>query len=133
RHYVAWSIKKKEEFEPQYWNSFWRYLDGGGDRHVAAYLAELDLSGFDPKAPPRLTEAFWDVVNAHRAPEDAELSDALEAYADHQRASGLPYSHFVKRDGAILPNAVTLRRLTSYASNEFQEWLKDRKNRRVIP
>ena len=50
----------------------------GGDRHVAAYLAELDISAFDPKAPPPKTPAFWDIVDANRAPEDAELADVLD-------------------------------------------------------
>ena len=48
-------------------------------RHVAEYLASRDLSGFDPKAPPPKTEAFWEIVNANRAPEDAELADVLDA------------------------------------------------------
>ncbi len=45
---------------------------------MAAYLAARDLSRFDPKAPPLKTPAFWDIVDANRAPEDSELTDALE-------------------------------------------------------
>jgi hypothetical protein len=30
---------------------------------------QLDLSGFDPKAPPPKTAAFWDIVNSNRTPE----------------------------------------------------------------
>ena len=45
---------------------------------MAAYLAELDISTFDPKAPPPKTPAFWDIVDANRAPEDAELADILD-------------------------------------------------------
>ena len=133
RHYVGWSTKKKEDFTPQYWDKLWGWIANGGDRHVTAYLAQLDLTDFDPKAPPSLTEAFWDIVNAHRASEDAELLDTLEAYADHLRASGLPNSDFIERDGAVLPKAVTLRRITPYATGDFEEWLNDRRNRRVIP
>jgi hypothetical protein len=44
---------------------------------VAAYLASLDISGFNPKAPPPKTPAFWAIV-ANRAPEDAELADVLD-------------------------------------------------------
>ena len=54
-------------------------IDDGGFEHVAAYLGELDLSGFDPKAPPPKTPAFWDIVNANHAPEDAELADVIDA------------------------------------------------------
>ena len=50
----------------------------GGNESVAAYLTSLDLSGFDPKAPPPKTQAFWEIANANRAPEDAELADVLD-------------------------------------------------------
>src|SRR5262249_42154445 len=62
RHFVAWSNRTPEDFADGYWNSLWRWYDDGGDRHVAAYLAELDISAFDPKAPPPKTEAFWAIV-----------------------------------------------------------------------
>ena len=67
RHYVAWSTHTKEEFSPQYWQELWGWYYTGGFEHVAAYLTELDLSDFDPKAPPPKTAAFWDIVNANRA------------------------------------------------------------------
>jgi hypothetical protein len=38
-----------------------------GARHLA----------FNPKAPPHKTAAFWDIVDANRAPEDGELADLL--------------------------------------------------------
>ena len=38
----------------------------------------FDLSGFDAKAPPPKTPAFWAIVDANRAPEDAELADVLD-------------------------------------------------------
>jgi hypothetical protein len=53
RHYVAWSDAVKEDFSPEYWVKFWQwYRYEGGFAHVAAYLSTLDISGFDPKAPP---------------------------------------------------------------------------------
>lgn len=51
RHFVAWSVLAKEDFSPDYWAELWRWYENGGDRHVAAYLAQLDISTFDPKAP----------------------------------------------------------------------------------
>jgi hypothetical protein len=30
--------------------------------HGLAYLVSLNLSGFDPKAPPLKTQAFWDIA-----------------------------------------------------------------------
>jgi hypothetical protein len=72
---VAWSDLTKDDFTPGYWNDLWEWYETGGYGHVAAYLAGLDLSGFDPKAPPPKTQAFWDIADANRAPEDAELAD----------------------------------------------------------
>ena len=113
RHFVAWSDLSKEDFIPSYWNALWGWYGRGGTRHVAAYLAELDLSGFDPKAPPPKTAAFWDIVDASRAPEDAELADVLDRLGN--------------------PDATTLFRVTNEATGDFEAWVRDRKNRRVLP
>src|SRR5262249_28396160 len=66
RHYVAWSDLKRECFPDRYWNDLYGWYDAGGDANVAAYLRGLDLSDFDPKAPPPKTAAFWEIVNASR-------------------------------------------------------------------
>ncbi len=113
RHYVAWSILTKEDFVADYWGRLWDWYERGGDRHVAAYLAELDLSDFDSKAPPPKTPAFWDIVDANRAPEEAELADIF--------------------DGLGNPAAATLAKIIVNADDNLGEWLKDRKNRRAIP
>jgi hypothetical protein len=74
----------------------------------------LDLADFDAKAPPPKTAAFWDIVNASSAPEDAELADVLEALGN--------------------PEAVTLGQISQSAiGTEAADWLSDRKNRRSIP
>jgi hypothetical protein len=117
RHFVAWSSCDKEDFGQDYWNHLWAYYANGGLRHVAAYLAQLDISGFNAKAPPPKTEAFWDIVNASRPSEDAELADILELLGS--------------------PNATTLKQVIAAAAavgrEDFKNWLSDRKNRRVIP
>jgi Family of unknown function (DUF5906) len=113
RHYVAWSDLKKEDFDDRYWNGLWSWYDCGGDRHVAAYLTKLDISDFDAKRPPPKTPAFWDIVDANRAPENAELADALADLGN--------------------PDAVTLVRVQNAANGEFEPWLRDRKNRRQLP
>jgi hypothetical protein len=113
RHYVAWSNRKSDEFSAEYWHQLWSWYQHGGFQHVAAYLAELDLTDFDPKAPPPKTPAFWDIVAANSSPEDAELVDVLEKLGN--------------------PPAVTLRHLIARASGETAEWLTDRRNRRAIP
>ena len=118
RHYVAWSPLKRDAFSEEYFIRFYRWLDDGGDAAVAGYLAQLDLSGFDPKAPPRQTQAFWDIVNASQVPENRELADLL--------------------DGLDNPDAVTLASIingtrTPYGHTEFGDWLKERRNSRKIP
>jgi hypothetical protein len=116
RHYVAWSELAKDDFKPEYWTQLWRWYDSGGDGHVAAYLAGLDLSGFDPKAPPPKTQAFWEIIDSSRAPEDAETQDAI----DHL--------------GEPNPDALTINQLRRSPSSEsFADYLRDRKNSRRIP
>jgi hypothetical protein len=113
RHFVAWSDRTKEDFTGDYWKSLWDWYDRGGDGHIAAYLAGPDISSFDPKAPPPKTPAFWAIVDASRAPEDAELADVLDTMGN--------------------PDATTITRITNEATGEFAIWFKDRKNRRAIP
>jgi hypothetical protein len=88
--------------------------ENAGTKH----LAELDISKFDPKAPPPKTEAFWDIVHANSSPEEGELADVLEKLADKQ---GNP------------PPATTLDRISAKAPLDLQDWLRDRRNRRTIP
>ena len=113
RHYVAWSDLTKEDFKDSYWTELWTWYGRDGARHVAAYLAGLDISTFDPKAPPRKTAAFWDIVDASRAPEDAELADVLDKLSN--------------------PDATTLARVQNEATGDFETWMRDRKNRRQMP
>ena len=93
RHFVAWSVLEKEGFSSDYWAKLWAYYENGGDRHVATYLAQLDISKFDPKAPPPKTAAFWDIVDVNRAPEDAELPTCSTVW-------GIPTSHRCLRSSA---------------------------------
>lgn len=80
---------------------------------MASYLAELDLSGFDPKAPPPKTDAFWAIVAAGSAPEDAEMKDALDRISN--------------------PPVIILRMLEYGSSSEFCAYLRERKNARALP
>jgi hypothetical protein len=127
RHYVAWSdlVKEDPKFAGDYWKGMYAYFADGGARDVTAYLLQLDISGFDPKAPPPLTEAFWAIADANRPAEEGELADILD------RISPLD-----QQLNPIRPNAITLRRLAGAADDSnrgFADWLNDRKNRRAIP
>jgi hypothetical protein len=116
RHYVAWSEVTEKDFPDGYWDGLWGWYYTGGFGHVAAYLAQLDLSTFDPKAPPKKTAAFWDIVSANRAPEDGELADVI--------------------DNLKNPAAITLDDILSVTGTldgGLGAWIQDRKNARRIP
>ena len=113
RHYVAWSPRCKDEFSEGYWTKLYAWFQAGGTGHVSAHLAELDLTAFDSKAPPLKTAAFWDIVDANRAPEDAELADVIESLRT--------------------PQALTIADIAIYAQEDLREWIKDRRNGRMIP
>jgi hypothetical protein len=76
------------------------------------HLNNLDISGFDPKAPPPKTPAFWDIVNANIAPEDAEIADAIDALGN--------------------PDALTIKQLAAVAIGEAAELLNS-KYRKALP
>jgi len=113
RHFVCWSFLAKGSFEQGYWNELWDWYGNGGDCHVAAYLSQLAIVAFNPKAPPPKTPAFWEIANSNRAPEDAEMADTLDLLGN--------------------PEAITTSDLISKSTSaEFSDWLADRKNRRII-
>jgi hypothetical protein len=114
RHFVAWSEATKDDFTAGYWNKLWGwYENDGGHEAVAAYLQNFPLSDFDPKAPPPKTVGFWQIVDASRAPEDADLRDALEALGS--------------------PEVTTLDHIADKASADFALWLRDKRNSARIP
>jgi Family of unknown function (DUF5906) len=116
RHMVAWSNLTSDAFAADYWHKLYRWYGNGGQQHVAAYLAALDITGFDPKAPPPKTQAFWEIANANRAPEDSELADVLD---ELEQPDVLTLDQVANRAALVQP--------------AFAEWLRDRKNRRSIP
>lgn len=116
RHYVAWSSKVKEDFSEQYWLDLWAWYGAGGIAHVATYLRTLPLDGFNAKAPPPKTPAFFEIVSSNVSPEDAELADALDGLKDEW--------------------AVTIQMISNeaYAAGrtDFSNWLSDSKNRKGV-
>jgi len=114
RHYVAWSDLTQADFPENFWQEFWYwYQHENGFEHVAAWLAERDISKFNAKAPPEKTAAFWAIVDANAAPEESELADVLDQMGNL--------------------DAITLNDVIERAEGDIQEWLMDRKNRRTIP
>jgi Family of unknown function (DUF5906) len=113
RLYVAWStVDGKAVFSEQYWKEFWHwYEEEGGFGHVAAYLTELDISDFNPKAPPPETPAFRRMIRAEQPVEEDELADTIDA---------------LER-----PDALTIAELVT--RNVDLEWMIAPKTRRSVP
>lgn len=119
RHYVAWPECDKDDFSEEYWVNLWGWYESEGYNHIAAYLSNLELSGFNPKAPPPKTTTFWAIVHANQSPEDAELADVLDAMG---RPDATTLDELLQEAKLVLP--------TAYG---FHDWLQDRKSRRAIP
>jgi hypothetical protein len=113
RHFVAWSELSRDDFPGGYWSDLWAWYEASGIRDVAAYLRTVDITEFDAKAPPPKTEGFWAIVDSNRAPEDADMADALDKLGN--------------------PAATTLVALSGSAAEAFSGWLLDRRNSRKVP
>jgi hypothetical protein len=120
RHYVAWSDLTQADFDSEpgagdaslYFDKMWRWYEKeGGFGHVAAFLATVDVSAFNPKAPPLKTPAFWAIVDANRPAEEAEIMDALDMLNN--------------------PPAITLACLMTGAAGDLSAFLHERKNRKA--
>jgi hypothetical protein len=111
RHYVAFSERRGEEYDANFWNDFWAWYESGGFGHVAALLYRYDLSKskFSAKAEPPKTTAFWDMVEADRGMIFGELADAIDALDN--------------------PPALTIDQLIAVAPG--LEWLQDKEKRRI--
>ena len=79
RHFVCVSEARKEQFGPDYFEALHAWFDNGGAAKVAHYLANLDLTGFNAKAPPPQTSGWKTLVNAGLAPEAGDMADVIEA------------------------------------------------------
>jgi RepB DNA-primase from phage plasmid/Primase C terminal 2 (PriCT-2) len=115
RTYAMWSSARKEDFKAGYFVDYWRWLDAGGDGHVAAYLASRDISKFDPAATPPRTAAFRTIVALGAVSESNELMDALDAMGN--------------------PDVVTVSDVIEFykSMTDLCAWFQDKKNGRAIP
>jgi Family of unknown function (DUF5906) len=121
RHYVAWSDVVHSDFDSspgagdasKYFDSMYRWYEKeGGYEDIAAFLATADISGFNPKAPPLKTPAFWAIVQSNRPAEESEIMDALDRLNN--------------------PPAITIEYLLTAADPDLFAFLTDRKNRKAV-
>lgn len=118
RYFVAWSDRTKSDFRPGYFDQLHTWLQRDGGYEICAhYLMHLDVSGFNPKAPPPLTEGFRDIVDTSTRPETIELLGVIENLGN--------------------PPAVTLTDIINKAPSDgyynFRQWLHDHRNRTLVP
>jgi len=112
RHYVAGTTITKADFAPDYWPRLWAWYADGGIGHVAAFLATLDLSEFDEKAPPPKTRWWYAIVEENRGANEDQFGEVLETLGH--------------------PAALTVSMLKHAASPELRQWLDDRGNLKSI-
>jgi hypothetical protein len=142
RTFATWSERQPTDFVAGFFDQLGHWYEHGsvyvhpnGDSYklptgfecVATYLNKLDLSSFNPYAPPRKTAAFYDLLSAGVTPETGPLGDLLDALGR--------------------PGAVTLDQVKSKAGrsvldggrpgelqySDLSTWLNERKNWNAIP
>jgi hypothetical protein len=57
--------------------ALWRWYENGGYQHVANYLQTLDVSAFNPSAPPPMTEAKAIMIDQGRSTAEAYLIELI--------------------------------------------------------
>ena len=144
RHFVAWSDCTLADFDPDYFTRLFEwYRVGDGYAHVEAYLRHVDISDFDPKAPPPKTAAFWEMASASAAPEYAEIASALDEIEHTKEMHETIYPLKLLNPNLDMreywPKAVTLRQIMDLAAIDTEKhsgiyrWMEDRRNRRAVP
>ncbi|MBV9956740.1 MAG: hypothetical protein JOZ70_15985, partial [Pseudolabrys sp.] len=115
RHFVCTSDRSKDDFAPGHFDRLYEWFAKGGNEAIAHYLANLDLSAFNAKAPPPKTEGWRKMVAAGLAPESGDLADAIEALGN--------------------PPALTLAmvRWSRSMGDDLRQALGDPKRRRNLP
>jgi hypothetical protein len=109
---VVLSEVERDNFAPGYFKRLYRWLDQeSGAAHVAAYLSQVDLTGFDRHGPPPRTDGWHDMAAAGLAPEIGHFQTALTALGD--------------------PDVVTLVAIANEGDEDFGDYLK--KNPRQVP
>ena len=114
RYHVSWCEDyRKEDFNPEYWNSIWSWYKAGGLTNVIAYLRDPEhLSEFDAMNPPSKTSAWHSMVGEGYSTEFSDLTDAIDALKH--------------------PEVLSLKDLRQVGGGALDRWLDRTDNRRRI-
>ena len=107
RYFVATSKvpSNDKSIPPNYFKHLHDWLSADGFRHVAAFLRDRDLCGFDAKAPPPMNEGTRQMIVGGLNPDVDKMEDLLDAIAGDM-GNGAP----------VRPKAITINMLKEYAS-----------------
>lgn len=127
RHFVAWSELEASCWSEGYFRSYFSWLyDEGGAEHVAAWLHAQDLSYFDPGMPPEKTVSMRAMVHASQS---QEYDEFLSIFTQLSWPPAVVMGDLV----AQANTAMTAAEEAMGGEADFALWLKDRRNRKLIP
>jgi hypothetical protein len=127
RHFVAWTNLTKEDFTEQDWIDLYAWYRREGWQHIAAFLHERDISGFNPYAPPPQTEAFRDIVEANLSSEDREVAHAIDLLGE--TIWDEKHEEIIK---IVRPPVVTISMIKKAAGAAFGNWMSEPRNNKAI-
>ena len=132
RHYVMWTDVTKESYGSTeelaaYFEVLYDWYEKGRNEHVSALLRGWDISQFDAKAPPKKTDAWWQIVSASMANESSEISFALE------EMGWPPIATMEQVIAASRKVSSPLEDRLKVGGSSLEEWASDRKNWKAIP
>ena len=114
---ACWSPRQQGWKGQEFFDAHFAWINAGGGRHIAAALARVDLSSFNPHATPFHSEAWHAIVQTARPVQEIEMNDTL--------------------DWLEVPVVITVSVLREACAHteqhRFAEWLADEKNYSKIP
>jgi hypothetical protein len=63
--------------DPDYYDNLFKWLGTDGPAHVYAWLKALDISSWNPAAPPPMTKAKQNMINSFKSEIERILDDAI--------------------------------------------------------
>jgi hypothetical protein len=79
RAYVLSTNLRRDQMPADYHTKFHAWMDAGGSEAVIHYLMSLDVSDFDPSAPPPMTDAKRQAIQFAADPLEGVMADLLDA------------------------------------------------------